>query len=423
MVFTLTAGGMLRKIIKFKLDCLKYLLRGSSGYYGWIFILSFFTLLMFYTEGTQIMEGMIVTGLSDQVTWGIYVANFVFLVGMAASGVTVVFPAYVYKHKGLHDVVPLGESLAIASVVMCNLFILSHIGRPEMGWHMLPVVGIFNFPGAMLAWDVIVLTGYLVLNLIALFYMLYKRYLGEVPNKAIYMPVVYLSIFWALSIHTVTAFLFSTLPARPYWHHSILPVKFVATAFAAGAGTIILSFLVIRKVTDFKIDDSAIDLLSQVVVWTLGLGLFLFISEVVTELYAGTEHSYGLQYLIYGKHGFSGQVPWFWVSTVLMVGAFLILMTPKLRRDHSLFLPLACVMAGIGIWIEKGLNFVLPGMTPTPIGEFVEYTPSWYEIITSIGHWALGLIIFTLLAKISIGILSGKIRYDDGAVKGEGGDG
>ncbi|HJL60683.1 MAG TPA: NrfD/PsrC family molybdoenzyme membrane anchor subunit, partial [Pseudomonadales bacterium] len=166
----------------------------------------------------QLKYGMIVTGLTDQVSWGLYLANFVFLVGVAAGAVTVVFPAYVYKFEPLHKVSVLGEMLAVASVVMCLLFVLMHMGRPDRLWHMIPVIGIYNFPHSMLTWDVLVLTVYLFLNLIGGFYFLYKKYAGEPLNNKFYLPVIFIAIGWAISIHTVTAFLINTMPARPMWH-------------------------------------------------------------------------------------------------------------------------------------------------------------------------------------------------------------
>jgi len=68
-------------------------------------------------------------------------------------------------------------------------------------------------------------------------------------------------------------------------------------------------------------------------------------------------------------------------------------------------------MVFIGIWIEKGLGFVLPGFIPTPIGEFSEYTPNLTEIINSLGVWAIGLMMFTLLAKGSIGVLLSEVKH------------
>jgi len=146
----------MNKVGSFCVDFILYLFKGGVKYWAWLGFLWIFVFAWVYGNYQQLSQGMIVTGLTDQVSWGLYLANFVFLVGVAAGAVTVVFPAYVYKHKALHDVTVLGEMLAIAAVVMCMLFVLNHMGRPDRLWHMIPFLGIYNFPGSMLTWDVTV---------------------------------------------------------------------------------------------------------------------------------------------------------------------------------------------------------------------------------------------------------------------------
>ena len=298
----------MKKVVSFCTDFVTYLFRGGPKYWVWLGFLWLFIFGWMYGNYQQLTQGMIVTGLTDQVSWGLYLANFVFLVGVAAGAVTVVFPAYVYKHKPLHEVTVLGEMLAIAAVIMCMLFVLNHMGRPDRLWHMMPIIGIYNFPGSMLSWDVIVLLGYLTLNIVGGFYYLYKKYTGEPLNNRIYLPVIYVAMVWALSIHTVTAFFINTMPARPMWHHGMMPIRFISTAFAAGPALIIIVFSIVRNNTKLWIEDKALDLLSQIVVWCMGIALFLTLSETVTEFYHPTEHSLGLQYLMFGHNGLNGLV-------------------------------------------------------------------------------------------------------------------
>lgn len=400
----------MKKITKFAVDYLVYVTKGSLKFYAWLGFLSIFTVIWLFGAAQQLDQGMIVTGLSDQVSWGLYLANFVFLVGVAAGAVTIIFPAYVYKHKALHEVAVLGEMLAIAAVVMCMLFVLSHMGRPDRLWHMLPYIGIFNWPGSMLTWDVLVLNVYLILNVVGGFYFLYKKYTNESLNKKFYLPVIYIAIVWALSIHTITAFLINTMPARPMWHTGMMPIRFITTAFAAGPSLIILVFLIIRNNTKLWIKDEAIDMLSTIVTWCLGIALFLTLSEVVTELYHTTEHTAGVQYLMFGYHGLNNLVPWFWGSLLAMIIAFIMLLIPGIRKDYKK-LRIAAVLAFVGIWVEKGMGLLIPGSIPTPIGEFVEYSPTLLEILNCIGIWATGFIVLTILLKGAIGVLLGDIKY------------
>jgi Ni/Fe-hydrogenase subunit HybB-like protein len=403
-------------LIRFVSDYLRYVLKGGPKYYAWMGALGLFIIGMLYVFYLQNTEGLIVTGMTSQIHEGLYFANLVFLVGVAAGAVTIVFPAYGYHHEGMHKVAVLGEMLAITAVIMVMIFVFAHMGRPDRLWHMIPPWGIYSF-SSMLGWDVLVLTGYLVLNIICGFYYLWCKYAGRKPNYKWFLPVVWIAIVWALSIHTVTAFLISTMPARPMWHHSMMPIRFITTAFAAGPALIILVFLIIRKNTKFWVDDSAIKLLATIVTWCLGIAIFLTLSEVVVELYARTEHANGLYYLMFGLHGLTRLVPWFWTSAVLMVGAFILFLIPRFRNDFKL-LTIPCTMAFAGIWIEKGMGLIVPGFIPTPIGEVTEYYPTFVEWLMTLGIWAFGFFILTILLKGAIGILLGEIKFGGQAVAG-----
>jgi Ni/Fe-hydrogenase subunit HybB-like protein len=398
------------KLKRFAVDYVSYVVKGSPAFYAWIAFLCVLVLALLYGTFLHATEGLHYTGLTDQVHDGLYLANFVFLVGIAAGAVTIVFPAYVYHHKALHAVAVLGEMLAISAVLMCMLFIVSHMGRPDRLWHMLPIIGIYNIPNSMLAWDTLVLIGYLFLNFIGGFYYLYKKYTGEPLNNTFYLPLIYVSIVWALSIHTVTAFLLNTMPSRPMWHHSMMPIRFISTAFAAGPSLIILIFMIVRSRTKLWIENSAIDQLATIITYCLGLSLFLTLSEVVTDLYANTEHALGLNYLMFGMHGFNDLVPWFWGSLAAIITAFAILLTPYWRDNYRL-LAFACILAFCGIWIEKGMGLLVPGFIPTPIGEFTQYFPTTLEVLVTLGNWAVGLLVLTVLLKGAIGIQLGDIAY------------
>lgn len=410
----------MHKLLSFAPDYIRYVLKGGQKFYVWMGLLSVLIAAALYGFYLQNTEGLIVTGMTSQIHEGLYFANLVFLVGVAAGAVTIVFPAYVYHHKGMHEVTVLGEMLAISAVIMVMLFVFAHMGRPDRLWHMMPFIGIFNLPGSMLAWDVLVLSGYLLLNFICGFYYLYAKYTGGEVNKKFFMPLVYISIVWALSIHTVTAFLIATLPARPMWFHSMMPIRFIATAFAAGPCLIILAFLIIRKNTRMWIQDEAINLLSTIITWCLGIALFLTMSEIVVELYARTEHANGLYYLMFGLHGLTSLVPWFWSSLIFMIAGFVMFLVPGIRTNYKL-LPIACVLAFTGIWIEKGMGLIVPGFVPTPIGEVTEYYPTLIEVLVTIGNWAAGFFILTILLKGAIGILLGEVKYKSEAAAKSGG--
>ena len=181
---------------------------GDWRYYAWMGFLSTLVLLGLNAYARQLAHGLVTTGMSDEVSWGVYIANFTFLVGVAAAAVMMVIPVYIYKNEDLHDLVIFGELLAVAAIIMCLAFVTVDLGRPDRFWHLIPGIGEFNFPASMLSWDVVVLNGYLLLNVHICGYLLYCRYQKKRPSKWFYIPFVLIAIVWAISIHTVTAFLY-----------------------------------------------------------------------------------------------------------------------------------------------------------------------------------------------------------------------
>ena len=93
-----------------------------------------------------------------------------------------------------------------------------------------------------------------------------------------------------------------------------------------------------------------------------------------------------------------------------MLAAFIMLLMPSFRKDYGK-LQIAAVLAFVGIWIEKGMGLMIPGSIPSPIGEFTQYSPTLLEVFNSLGNWAIGFIVLTILLKGAIGVLLGDIKY------------
>jgi len=382
--------------------------RGSRAYYVWMTFLTVLALLGANAWARQFAAGLQNTGMTDQVSWGAYIANFTFLVGVAAAAVMLVIPAYLYKNEAMHKVVIFGEMMAIAVIVMCLLFVTVDLGRPDRFWHLIPPWGRMNWPISMLSWDVIVLNGYLLLNLHICGYLLYMRYLGRTPTRIFYVPFVFIAIVWAISIHTVTAFLYVGLPGRPFWNHPIVAPRFLASAFAAGPALLVLTFQLIRRIHGYWIGDEPLQLLRRIITIALLINLFLLGCELFVEFYSGTYHSVSAKYLWFGLHGHSALVGWIWTALALNVLAAIILMSPVSHR--LIFLDLACVFLIVGIWIEKGMGLIVPGFVPTPLGQVVEYQPSRDETLICIGIWAFGALMYTWMLHVAIPILRGDFR-------------
>jgi len=377
---------------------------GSGWFYAWMILLTAVALVGVHAWATQVRDGMIVTAMTDHVSWGLYIANFTFMVGLAAGGVMMVIPAYLYHDEEMHDVVIVGEMLAIAAIVMCIGFVVVDLGRPDRFWHIIPFIGQFNWPLSMLTWDVIVLNGYLLLNLHICGYLLYMRFLGKKPNPRWYVPFVYISVVWAISIHTVTAFLYCGLGGRPFWNSALLAPRFLASAFVSGPAFIVVALYILRRVGGVPIGRRPVEILTNIMRVTILINLLMLASEVFTEFYSGSAHTASARYLYFGLHGAHALTPWIWTSVAAGVAAAVLLLRPRVF-DHPRQLLLACVLAFVAVWIEKGMGLIIPGFIPSTLHEVVEYTPSLVEWQITAGIWAFGLLVYTAALKIGLPIL------------------
>jgi Ni/Fe-hydrogenase subunit HybB-like protein len=400
---------MLNSYAIFWIRMIRYAATGSFRFYIWIGFLLVLIAPGMIAYYHQAMNGLIVTNMSDQVSWGAYIANFTFIEGIATAAVLLVVPAYVYNHQPTKDIVLLGELMAVAGIAMCLLFIVADMGRPERFIHMLPYIGRLNFPRSVLAWDVIVLNGYLALNLHMSGYLLFTKYQGKTPSNWIYLPIVFISIFWAGSIHTVTASLYAGLGGRPFWNTAILAPRFLVSAFAAGPAILTIAFRTIQNVTKLKVDESVFNLFKRIVAIAMPLNMFLLGCELFKEFYTDSTHVASARYLFFGIHGAHMLVPYIWGAIILNTLALIVFVTPRLRDNNPVFL-LASLAAILGVWTEKGMGLIIPGFVPSPLGDIVEYTPSLHEFFISMAIWAIGVLIYTLLAKVAIGVMTGDLK-------------
>jgi molybdopterin-containing oxidoreductase family membrane subunit len=404
--------GVLKETWHFYRKTLVLVAKGSNTYYAWCFLLLVIIVVGFIFYMKQHDIGLIATNMNDQVSWGLYIANFTYLVGAAAAAVLLVIPAYIYQFKPIKEIVVLGELFAASSITMAILFVMVDLGRLDRFWHMIPFIGSMNFPESLLAWDVLALNGYLFLNIFIPVYLLVKFYYRKDPNWKFILPFILVSVPWAVGIHTVTAFLYNGLPARPFWNASILAPRFLASAFCSGPAIIIIIFQIIRKTSAVKLEDSALFKIAELIAYAMFLNLFLLGSEIFKEYYSHSVHIASFEYLFEGLHGHNQLVPWIWAAMAMNVIAFIIFLIPQTRK-RLITLNLGCLLVIVGVWIEKGPGFVIPGFIPDPLGEIHEYLPNLLELIVSFGIWATGLLIFTLLMKVAIPIETGQFSHVD----------
>ncbi len=378
---------------------LELTIKGSKRYTIWVLILLAVIGVGMGTYLWQFQEGLGITGLSRDVSWGFYIAQLTFLVGVAASAVMVVLPYYLHNYKAFGRVTILGEFLAIPSVLMCLLFVLVDLGQPM---RMLNVI-FYPTPRSVLFWDMVVLNGYLFLNLIIGWNVLEAERNQVAPPKWV-KPLIYLSIPWAVSIHTVTAFLYAGLPGRGFWMTAIMAPRFLSSAFAAGPSLLILLCLLIRKISKFDPGREQIQSLAKIVTYAIMLNVFFLLCEVFTVFYSQIpEHMDHFKYLFVGLKGHGALIPWMWTSMSLMVFAIIMLLIPSVRRNEKT-LAIACVAIFIGTWIDKGLGLISAGFVPNPLHHVNEYIPTVPEIMITIGVYAIGALVLTLLYKMAISI-------------------
>lgn len=352
---------------------------------------------LFYLK--QFSEGLGVTGLGRDVTWGFYIAQFTFLVGVAASAVMVVLPYYLHNYKAFGKITILGEFLAVSAVTMCMTFIFVDMGQPFR------IINVFLHPSpnSMMFWDTVSLGGYLVLNVIISHVTLGAEKQGIAPPKWI-KPIIILSIPWAVSIHTVTAFLYAGLGARPFWMTAILAPRFLASAFAAGPALLILFCLILRKVTRFDAGREPVQTLGKIVTYAMVVNVFFVLMEVFTAVYSDIpEHLEHFKFMFLGLEGNHLMVPWMWTSSILAVLSLVLLLNPNWRRKEPILIA-ACIAVFLSLWIDKGMALVVTGFIPSVLGEVPTYVPTLTELMISLGVYALGALLVTVLYKIALSV-------------------
>jgi Ni/Fe-hydrogenase subunit HybB-like protein len=373
-------------------------LKGSQTYWGWIIFLLALIGLGFGFYLYQFSEGLRITGMSRDVSWGFYIGQLTYFVGVA-SGVMVVLPYYLHNYKAFGKMTILGEFLAVASIVICGLFIMVDLGN-------LPrFLNLFLYPNftSILVWDAIVLNVYLLLNILIGWNVLSAERKG-VHYPGWVTPLIYLSIPWAFSIHTVTAFLYSGLPGRHYWLSAIMAARFLSSAFCSGPAILILLCLIVRKMTKFDPGKEQIRTLAGIVTYAMILNVFFFFLEIFTAFYSQIPgHMHPFEYLFVGLEGHGRLVPLMWTAAFFAFISLILLIVPKTRRN-LVTLGIACISVFIATWIDKGFGLVVGGFIPNPFERVFEYWPTAPEMIISVGVWAIGLFVLTVLYKIAVSV-------------------
>lgn len=372
-------------------------LKGSKIYWGWLLLLGGVIGVGFLCYLYQYFNGLGITGLSRDVTWGLYISQLTYLVGVAASAVMVVLPYYLHNYKAFGKLTVLGEFLAVSAVLMCMLFVFVDMGMP---FRVINII-IHPTPNSIMFWDFTVLTGYLLLNITIAWTSLAAEKKGLPPPHWV-KPLIYISIPWAVSIHTVTAFLYSGLPGRHFWLTAIMAARFLSSAFCSGPAVLLVLIFIVRKFTSFDAGKEAIQKLAQIITYAIIINVFFFLLEVFTAFYSQIPgHKISFIYLFVGLEGKSKLVPWMWTSIALAVISIILLVVPKTRHNEKI-LGLAAITVIASTWIDKGLGLVVGGFVPSPLEHVTEYWPTLPELAITLGIYAIGATVITVLYKIAV---------------------
>ncbi len=372
---------------------------GSKKYWIWVLFLLALLGLCFHFYLMQLNQGLTITGMSRNVSWGLYIAQFTYLVGVAASAVMLVIPYYLHHYKAFSRMIILGEFMAIAAVTMCMLFIFVDLGQP------MRVMNVILHPQlhSVMFWDMTVLSGYLVLNLLIGWTTLESERKNVAPPSWV-KPLIYLSVVWAISIHTVTAFLYAGLPGRPYWLSAIMAARFLAGAFCSGPAILLLLVFLVQKFVKYRVGEESIQALSKIVTYAMSANVFFLLLEIFTAFYSRIpEDMNAFRYLFVGLDGHTTLVPYMWVSSALSVVSLGLLVPPQLRNNNKL-LTVALIALVISTWIDKGFSLIAAGFVPNPFDRVSEYLPTFPEIMIVLGVYTIGILILTILWKVAISV-------------------
>lgn len=372
-------------------------LKGSRGYWALLTVLLAVIVVgvIFYLQ--QLGYGLGITGMSRDVSWGLYICNMTFLVGIAASAVMVVLPFYLHNYKAFEQVTVLGEFLAVSAVTIAILFVLVDLGRPD---RMFNVV-LHPTPHSVLFWDFVVLFGYLVLNIVTGWVMLDSHHKHEPPPRWV-MPLIILAIPWAVGIHTVTAFIYAGLASRPFWMTALMAPRFLAGAFASGPALLLILIFILKRHTRFDPGRQAIQMLVKIITYALIIVIFFWGAELFTVYYSQVPAGMQTyQYLLFGLNGQAQFVPLTWTMYGLALFALGLLLNRSTRNQEK-YLIVASVAIFASIWIDKGLGLVTAGFIPSSIGVVFPYWPTVREALITLGVWAFGFFILAVLYKIAV---------------------
>ncbi|WP_165045538.1 MULTISPECIES: NrfD/PsrC family molybdoenzyme membrane anchor subunit [unclassified Adlercreutzia] len=353
----------------------------------------------------QLVAGLGVTGMNNANSWGTYIIMFMFFVGLSAGGLIVASSAHVFHIEKFKKVSKPAVIVSTVCICMAGMFILIDLGGFTNVWRIL--VG--PNPTSPLLWDMCVITIYLIINILDLFWM----HKGD-EHKVDVLSRFALPV--AILVHSVTAWIFGLQIAKA-WYTAIMAPIFVASAMDSGLSLLLLSLLALEKMEKIKIGSSLMGFLAGLLATCIAVDAYFIGCEVLTMAYPGAHEAVALSHMLTGA-----TAPFFWFEVIGgLVVPFCILVFAKNRQRKGLVIVASMlVIAGVlckRIWLLL-TSFITPnieGAAGITLGNqgVIEsagsmwalsgaYMPTAIEIIIVIGVLSLGVLAFLVLSDIFI---------------------
>ena len=355
----------------------------------------------------QLANGLGVTGMSNGVSWGLYIACFMFFVGLSAGGLIVASSASVF-HIAEYKKVALPAIICSTVCICCaGMFVLIDMGGIQRVWRIL--VG--PNPTSPLVWDVCVISCYLIINIVYLVFMCSKK-----PGAADKVSIVSrFALPVAILVHSVTAWIFGLQVAKE-WYTAIMAPIFVASAMDSGLALLLLALMGLNKSGVFKVENKLISSLAGMLAVCIAVDAFFIGCECLTMAYPGAKGAEALTVMASGI-----TAPFFWIEIIggLLV-PFLLMVFAKNRANMKL-VSVACVLVVLGVFCKRiwllftsfyefniaGAPGVISGSSAARGASGVDvfamlgtYAPTWVEIAVAVGVVSLGALAFIVMSRM-----------------------
>jgi molybdopterin-containing oxidoreductase family membrane subunit len=414
---------------KIRKDLLTPMTKFPLGYKIWIGSLLTIIAMAVWGYIIQLENGLGVTGMRDYVSWGLYIASFVFFVATALVGMLISAVVGLLGQKWIIPISRIAEMIALAFVMMAGIVIVVDMGRPDRLLNVF-IYGRFQSP---IFWDITVVNIYLIISFLLLFLPLLPD-LGIIRNhmkkdlpKWQWNLYNVLSLGWvgtpgqykilhrtirvllilivpvAMALHTVTSWL-SALTLRAGWDSTIFGPYYVSGAFVAGSGAVLIAMYFLRKYYKLEdyITDFHFDKMGKLMVLVALVYLYFNINEFLVPGFKMKEADAHHIHTLFSLHGEYGVM--FWMTQIfgLILPIFLGFFK-RFRKPFPMMLIGTAVL--IGAWYKRVI-IVVPTLIHAflPIQnvpeEFHHYNPTGTEIIITMGTIAAAVLIFSILVKL-----------------------